>query len=229
MRTVNPRARSLMPGNASTRAARSSPKVRGRSSRRARATGSTSSACKTFGACAQQRERSRQHRLQGHAVRDVVGRTHQVQRAAHQRAAHDRPVVQRPVQIFATEPVQAGPETGEWRSRFLGLHTAEPLHRLDGGAAFSLQQHLPRQRGPVEPSAGSTRRAARSWCAQADRPRGPEGAPQRLITSVPMTDLLRPAGKVTTRSSVVTGAADPASIASSVSARSVSSLPLPAA
>ncbi len=105
-----------------------------------------------FGAWAEQRQRSRQHWLQGDAVRDVVGRTHKVQCAAHQRAAHNRSVVQRQVQIVATEPLQAGPETGEWRSRFLSLHTAETLHRLERGAPFSPQQHLPRQRGPVEPS-----------------------------------------------------------------------------
>ncbi len=106
-------------------------------------------------------------------MRDVVGRTHQVQRAAHQRAAHDRPVVQCPVQIFATEPVQAGPETGERRSRFLGLHTAEPLHRLDGGAAFSPQQHLPRQRGPVEPSPGQQIVRRAHGAAQASFPQAP--------------------------------------------------------
>ena len=87
-------------------------------------------------------------------MHDVVGRTHQVQRTAHQRAAYDRSVVQRPVQIFATKPLQPCPETGERWARFLGLHTTEPLHRLGDGAAFSPQQHLPRQRGPVELSPG---------------------------------------------------------------------------
>jgi hypothetical protein len=89
------------------------------------------------------------HRLaEGRVVHGIDG----VEREAHERRLDDRAVGEGAIEIGGVEPRYPVPERHVRRRRLLGLeggHSMDGLHNPD---RLTLKEHLPRQRGAVEPA-----------------------------------------------------------------------------